>query len=237
MMSYNFLNQLPINDAAENWQCLFQDSGTPTMEGIVNLHHDLTYILIIMCVMVVWLLSRALYFFNKKNNIKPAKFIHETFIEIIWTPTPAIVFKYDIKTMFLIFIVSLPLGIIETLVSASKGEGCLQEIADSMVTIDGGVPESKGIPFNNLQEMANSLGLDGGGVSESKNVSLNSPLASLTLEEKELIKLNGNETTPIGLPQSDSVLPPVNRTGPSGTLKRSLVESFGTNNTMSQPKK
>ena len=226
-MSYNFLNQLPINDAAENWQCLFQDSGTPTMEGIVNLHHDLTYILIMMCVMVVWLLSRALYFFNRKNNIKPAKFIHGT---------TAIVFKYDIKTMFLIYIVSLLLGIIETFVSASKGEGCLQEIADSMVTMDGGVPESKGIPFNNLQEMANSLGLDGGGVSESKNVSLNSPLASLTLEEKELIKLNGNETTPIGLPQSDSVLPPVTRTGPSGTLKRSLMESFGTN-TMSQPKK
>ena len=91
MMSYNFLNQLPINDAAENWQCLFQDSGTPTMEGIVNLHHDLTYILIIMCVLVVWLLSRALYFFNRKNNIKPAKFIHGTTIEIVWTTTPAIV--------------------------------------------------------------------------------------------------------------------------------------------------
>ena len=91
MMSYNFLNQLPINDAAENWQCLFQDSGTPTMEGIVNFHHDLTYILIVICVMVVWLLSRALYFFNRKNNIKPAKFIHGTTIEIVWTTTPAIV--------------------------------------------------------------------------------------------------------------------------------------------------
>jgi cytochrome c oxidase subunit 2 len=61
------------------------------MAGIVNFHHDLTYILIVICVMVVWLLSRALYFFNRKLNIKPAKFIHGTIIEIIWTTTPAIV--------------------------------------------------------------------------------------------------------------------------------------------------
>ena len=198
MMWYNFFNQLPINDAAENWQCLFQDSGTPTMEGIVNFHHDLTYILIVICVMVVWLLSRALYFFNRKNNIKPAKFI--------FVPQP----ELDLWARIIMGIATSFLFMIDAIVFASKGEGCLQEIADSLDIVEG--------------------------VPESKNVSLNSPLAKLTLEEKGLIKINGNETTPIGAPQSDSNMPTVSRTGPSGSLKRSLVDSFGTNSA-SQPKR
>ena len=28
-------------DSSTSWQILFQDSATPVMEGIINLHHDL----------------------------------------------------------------------------------------------------------------------------------------------------------------------------------------------------
>lgn len=80
-----------LNDFAENWQLLFQDSASPTMEGIINFHNDLTFILLIICGMVVWLLGRCIYFFEKSKNSNYAKFIHGSIIEIGWTTTPALI--------------------------------------------------------------------------------------------------------------------------------------------------
>jgi len=82
---------LYFKDVAENWQCLFQDSATPTMEGITNFHHDLSFVLLIICGMVMWLLSKAIYYFERSKNPKPAKFTHGTVIEVVWTTTPALV--------------------------------------------------------------------------------------------------------------------------------------------------
>jgi len=35
--------QIAHSDAAKPWQLGFQDPATPTMEGIVNFHHDLMF--------------------------------------------------------------------------------------------------------------------------------------------------------------------------------------------------
>ena len=48
------LNCQPIShcDAAENWQVGFQDPATPIMEGIINLHHDLMFFIVVVSVFV-----------------------------------------------------------------------------------------------------------------------------------------------------------------------------------------
>jgi len=47
-------------DAAEPWQLGFQDAATPMMQGIIDLHHDIFFFLIIILIFVLWMLVRAL---------------------------------------------------------------------------------------------------------------------------------------------------------------------------------
>lgn len=70
-------------DYAHPWQISFQDPGTPIMEGIIILHHDLMFILTIIGIIVSWLLLRTVYLFNYKNNSLSSTVNHGTFIEII----------------------------------------------------------------------------------------------------------------------------------------------------------
>jgi len=48
-------------DAAEPWQLGFQDAATPIMQGIIDLHHDIFFFLILILVFVLWMLVRALW--------------------------------------------------------------------------------------------------------------------------------------------------------------------------------
>jgi len=87
------LNCQPIShcDAAENWQVGFQDPATPIMEGIINLHHDLMFFIVVVSVFVSWMLARTLWHFDKVQNTSASSLSHGTFIEVIWTVTPAII--------------------------------------------------------------------------------------------------------------------------------------------------
>lgn len=78
-------------DHAEPWQLDFQDPATPIMEGIINLHHDLTFFLFIIGGGVVWILVRILVLFNRNRNKVVSKVIHGTVLEIIWTILPSFV--------------------------------------------------------------------------------------------------------------------------------------------------
>nr|YP_009092432.1 cytochrome c oxidase subunit 2 [Gloeochaete wittrockiana]AIM52018.1 cytochrome c oxidase subunit 2 [Gloeochaete wittrockiana] len=78
-------------ERGEPWQMLFQDSATPIMEGIINLHHDLMFFLILILVFVMWVLGRTLWFFYYKRNPIPSSVVHGTFLEIVWTITPSLV--------------------------------------------------------------------------------------------------------------------------------------------------
>nr|ULQ69099.1 cytochrome c oxidase subunit 2 [Cyperus difformis] len=81
-------------DAAEPWQLGFQDPATPIMQGIIDLHHDIFFFLILILVFVLWMLVRALWHFHEKTNPIPQRIVHGTTIEIIWTIFPSIILMF-----------------------------------------------------------------------------------------------------------------------------------------------
>ncbi|KAJ4799549.1 cytochrome c oxidase subunit 2 [Rhynchospora pubera] len=81
-------------DAAEPWQLGFQDAATPIMQGIIDLHHDIFFFLILILVFVLWMLVRALWHFNENTNPIPQRIVHGTTIEIIWTIFPSIILMF-----------------------------------------------------------------------------------------------------------------------------------------------
>ncbi len=88
--SLNYVN-FSLNDTAENWQVGFQDPATPIMEGIINLHHDLMFFICVILIFVTWMLLRTLWHFNANTNNQASNLTHGTFIEIVWTTTPALI--------------------------------------------------------------------------------------------------------------------------------------------------
>jgi cytochrome c oxidase subunit 2 len=80
-----------ILDAAEPWQTGFQDPATPVMEGIINLHNDIMFFLIVIGFLVGWVLFRTCVGYDESVNATPSKVVHGTTIEIVWTITPALV--------------------------------------------------------------------------------------------------------------------------------------------------
>ena len=90
---YFCLNYVIFLDAPKEWQLGFQNPATPVMEGIINLHHQLMFILVIIITFVSWMLIRALFHFKAIENkhLDAYPLIHGTIIEIIWTTTPGII--------------------------------------------------------------------------------------------------------------------------------------------------
>lgn len=78
-------------DAAEPWQLGFQDAATPMMQGIIDLHHDIFFFLILILVFVSRILVRALWHFHYKKNPIPQRIVHGTTIEILRTIFPSII--------------------------------------------------------------------------------------------------------------------------------------------------
>ncbi|GKV52209.1 hypothetical protein SLE2022_349550 [Rubroshorea leprosula] len=91
----NFLEGLLLTiahcDAAEPWQLGFQDAATPMMQGIIDLHHDIFFFLILILVFVLWILVRALWHFHFQKNPIPQRIVHGTTIEILRTIFPSII--------------------------------------------------------------------------------------------------------------------------------------------------
>ncbi|CAN6445790.1 unnamed protein product [Victoria cruziana] len=85
-----FLTIAPC-DAAEPWQLGSQDTATPMMQGIIDLHHDIFFFLILILVFISRMLVRALWNFHYKKNPIPQRIVHGTTIEIIRTIFPSII--------------------------------------------------------------------------------------------------------------------------------------------------
>jgi cytochrome c oxidase subunit 2 len=81
-------------DAPEAWQLGFQDAASPMMQGIINLHHDIMFFLVFIIAFVSWMLGRTLWHFNVLTNPVPARFVHGTTIEIIWTLFPSVILMF-----------------------------------------------------------------------------------------------------------------------------------------------
>lgn len=91
---YIFLPAVAFQDAPEDWQMGFQDPATPVMQGIIDLHHDICFFLLVILVFVLWMLSRTLYHFHKSRNPVPEKILHGTAIEIAWTVAPSLILVF-----------------------------------------------------------------------------------------------------------------------------------------------
>ena len=81
-------------DAAEPWQLGFQDAATPMMQGIIDLHHDIFYFLIMILVFVLRIVVSVLWNFHYKKNPIPQRIVHGTTIEILWTIYPSIILMF-----------------------------------------------------------------------------------------------------------------------------------------------
>lgn len=85
-----------VYDSSSPWQMFFQDSASPVMEGIVNLHHDLMFFITFIFFFVLVIMGRTLTFFSfdKAALSDPARgnnVVHGTLIEIIWTVIPSLI--------------------------------------------------------------------------------------------------------------------------------------------------
>lgn len=78
-------------DAPTPWQMGFQDPATKAMMGMVDLHHDITFFLITIMVLVMWLGGRILVGFHHTRNPMPERFNHHTNLELIWAILPSVV--------------------------------------------------------------------------------------------------------------------------------------------------
>jgi len=87
-------------DFPRKWQCLFQDPATSIMENIIDLHHDITFFLVLVITFVLFLLLRVFFFFNANNKktIRSLDLTHNSLIEIIWTLVPT----------FILLLIALP---------------------------------------------------------------------------------------------------------------------------------
>jgi len=79
-------------DAPRPWGLYFQDSATPQMEGIVELHNNIMFYLVIIMFVVGWvMISIVRNYVSTSSPISHKYLNHGTLIELIWTITPALI--------------------------------------------------------------------------------------------------------------------------------------------------
>ena len=88
----NYLFPKSLLDAPRPWGIYFQDSATPQMEGLVELHDNILFYLVIILFGVGWLLISIVKNYTKTEAPISHKYLsHGTLIELIWTITPALI--------------------------------------------------------------------------------------------------------------------------------------------------
>jgi cytochrome c oxidase subunit 2 len=72
-----------FNDAPQPWQIGFQDSASPGFSGIIELHNNVFFFLIIICVGVFWILGSIIFEYSYKKSPIVHKYLnHGTFVPI-----------------------------------------------------------------------------------------------------------------------------------------------------------
>jgi cytochrome c oxidase subunit 2 len=78
-------------DAPTPWQVSFQDPATSSMEGIIDLHGDILFFMIVIATLVVWLLVRICTAFHYSSQTMPEDFNHHTNLELVWAIIPSVI--------------------------------------------------------------------------------------------------------------------------------------------------
>jgi cytochrome c oxidase subunit 2 len=73
------------------WQVWYQESASPVMDRINEMHTYLLYIIFGIAIFVTALLLITIYKFRESKNKTPSKVAHNTFLEIVWTLIPLII--------------------------------------------------------------------------------------------------------------------------------------------------
>lgn len=81
-------------DCPEKNQIFVQDPATPMMEGMIYFHNLLMFFMIFVGVFVFYMLFYAIYAFSASRNSTPARFSHNSPLEIVWTILPAIILLF-----------------------------------------------------------------------------------------------------------------------------------------------
>jgi heme/copper-type cytochrome/quinol oxidase subunit 2 len=85
---------LSYEDAPRPWQMNFQQPATPTMEGIIDLHHNIMFFMIFVLIFVSYVLIRSVYLFNSDNMdlLTPvSRTRHYLSLEVVWTILPLVI--------------------------------------------------------------------------------------------------------------------------------------------------
>ena len=79
-------------DAPRAWGLYFQDSASPQMEALVELHDNIMYYLVAILFSVGWIQGAIIKNFESSKSPISNKYLnHGTLIELIWTITPALI--------------------------------------------------------------------------------------------------------------------------------------------------
>lgn len=87
-----FISSPILTDAPTPWGLYFQDGASPSFEGIVELHDQIMFYLVVILFGVAWIMGSAMKTFSSKHTKIVHKYSnHGTLIELIWTISPALV--------------------------------------------------------------------------------------------------------------------------------------------------
>lgn len=73
------------------WQMNLQQAASPVMEGIVNFHTFLLWIIAAISLFVLALLVVAMVRFNARAHPTPSKTTHNALVEMVWTVVPILI--------------------------------------------------------------------------------------------------------------------------------------------------
>jgi cytochrome c oxidase subunit 2 len=83
--------QMPTPSFPVPWQLGLQHPVTPVAEQLVQFHTFLFWVITAISLFVLILLLICIFRFNEKANPVPAKWSHNTMLEIIWTTVPVLI--------------------------------------------------------------------------------------------------------------------------------------------------
>jgi len=85
------------------WNLYFQDSATPQMEALIDLHDNIMFFLIVILFSVGWILFSIIKNYNSNSSPISHKYLnHGTIIELIWTISPAIILIFIALPSFML---------------------------------------------------------------------------------------------------------------------------------------
>ena len=83
--------QMPQPSFPVPWQMGFQTAASPVAERLHSFHTFLMWVITAITLFVLALLLIVIFRFNEKANPVPAKWSHNTLLEVIWTAIPVLI--------------------------------------------------------------------------------------------------------------------------------------------------